>query len=70
MIDGESESSLILTQLQCSGMISVLELMEHGFPSRVQFNELHSMYKSYLPPKLSGLSAKNFCEVIFFIFSK
>ncbi|XP_077297660.1 myosin heavy chain 95F jaguar isoform X2 [Arctopsyche grandis] len=64
MVDNECESSLILTQLQCSGMISVLELMEHGFPSRAPFQELHSMYKSYLPPKLSALAPKIFCEAV------
>lgn len=63
MVDGESDSSLILTQLQCSGMVSVLELMEHGYPSRAPFQQLFSMYASYLPPVLSRLAPKTFCEV-------
>lgn len=45
-------------------MASVLELMEHGFPSRTPFADLHSMYKDYLPKELKQLAPKTFCEVI------
>ncbi|XP_028177152.1 myosin heavy chain 95F isoform X6 [Ostrinia furnacalis] len=64
MVGRETEGSLILTQLQCSGTTAVLELMEHGYPSRAPFNDLHAMYSSYLPPKLRGLSPKLFCEAM------
>lgn len=60
----EFEGSLALTQLNCSGTTSVLELMEYGFPSRVAFADLYNMYKSYLPPELVKLQPKIFCEVI------
>lgn len=63
MVGSSIEGDLVLTQLECSGTISVLELMAHGFPSRSPFNDLHSMYKQYLPPKLSALPPKTFCEV-------
>ena len=52
-------------QLQCSGTAAVLELMEHGYPSRAHFNDLHALYSTYLPPKLQNLSPKTFCEVTF-----
>ncbi|XP_075971865.1 myosin heavy chain 95F jaguar [Anticarsia gemmatalis] len=64
MVGREVEGSLVLTQLQCSGTAAVLELMEHGYPSRAPFHDLHGMYKQYLPPKLHGLSPKLFCEAI------
>ncbi|CAK1546257.1 unnamed protein product [Leptosia nina] len=64
MVGGEIEGSLVLTQLQCSGTISVLALMEHGYPSRAPFNDLHQMYNQYLPPKLQSLSPKVFCQAI------
>ncbi|CAF4765369.1 unnamed protein product [Pieris macdunnoughi] len=64
MVGGEIEGSLVLTQLQCSGTISVLALMEHGYPSRAPFNDLYQMYRQYLPPKLQTLSPKVFCQAI------
>lgn len=64
MAGRESEGALVLTQLQCSGTAAVLELMEHGYPSRAPFHDLHHMYRQYLPPKLQALSPKLFCEAI------
>ncbi|CAG9132124.1 unnamed protein product [Plutella xylostella] len=62
MVGASLEPGLVLTQLECSGTIAVLELMEHGYPSRAPFHDLHQMYKSYLPPKLHKLNARTFCE--------
>ncbi|XP_011295457.1 myosin heavy chain 95F isoform X2 [Musca domestica] len=64
MIDREFEGGLALAQLKCSGTISVLELMEHGYPSRVPFSDLYNMYKSFLPPELAKLPARTFCEAM------
>lgn len=64
MIDKNFEGGLALAQLKCSGTISVLELMEHGYPSRVPFGDLYNMYKSYLPPELAKLPARTFCEAM------
>ncbi len=33
----------ILSQLQCAGMVSVLDLMQGGFPSRTAFKDLYDM---------------------------
>lgn len=63
MIDQHFEGSLSLMQLKCSGMTTVLELMEHGYPSRAPFADLYSMYQSYLPKELKQLQPKVFCEV-------
>lgn len=63
MVDHLFEGGQILSQLRCSGMTSVLELMQQGFPSRAQFSELYNMYKKFLPPKLSSLDPRLFCKV-------
>lgn len=64
MVDHQFDGNSILGQLRCSGMMSVLELMEHGYPSRVPFQELYNMYKSYLPPELAKLDPRFFCEAL------
>lgn len=63
MVDHRFEGGQILSQLQCAGMGSVLELMQQGFPSRTQFSDLYNTYKSYLPPKLAQLDPRLFCKV-------
>ncbi len=47
----------------CSGMVSVLDLMQGGFPSRAPFHELYNMYKQYMPAKLTRLDPRLFCKV-------
>ncbi|XP_034934309.1 myosin heavy chain 95F isoform X2 [Chelonus insularis] len=64
MVDHSFDGNSILGQLRCSGMTSVLELMEHGYPSRVPFQELYNMYKIYLPPELAKLDPRFFCEAL------
>ncbi|XP_046613209.1 myosin heavy chain 95F isoform X2 [Neodiprion virginianus] len=66
MVDHRFDGNSILGQLRCSGMTSVLELMEHGYPSRVPFQELYSMYKTYLPPELVKLDPRFFCEALLY----
>uniref|UniRef100_A0A8C6TVN2 Unconventional myosin-VI n=1 Tax=Neogobius melanostomus TaxID=47308 RepID=A0A8C6TVN2_9GOBI len=65
MVSHQFEGALILSQLQCSGMVSVLDLMQGGFPSRAPFHELYNMYKQYLPEKLSRLNPRLFCKALF-----
>ncbi|KAK3696816.1 hypothetical protein RRG08_016866 [Elysia crispata] len=65
MVDHLFEGSNILSQLQCAGMVSVLDLMQQGYPSRTQFSELYNMYKKYLPPELSRLDSRLFCKSLF-----
>lgn len=45
------------------GMVSVLDLMQGGFPSRAPFHELYNMYQKYMPPKLTRLDPRLFCKV-------
>lgn len=44
-------------------MVSVLDLMQGGFPSRAPFHELYNMYKQYMPAKLTRLDPRLFCKV-------
>ncbi len=53
----------ILSQLQCAGMVSVLDLMQGGFPSRTAFKDLYDMYAKVLPPELSRLDPRTFAKV-------
>lgn len=55
----------ILSQLQCAGMVSVLDLMQGGFPSRTAFQALYDMYKSVLPPALAQLDPRTFAKALF-----
>lgn len=63
MVDHLIDGGSILSQLQCSGMTSVLELMQQGFPSRAPFQQLYDMYKQRLPPKLALLDPRIFSKV-------
>ncbi|KAK1888700.1 Unconventional myosin-VI, partial [Dissostichus eleginoides] len=47
------------------GMVSVLDLMQGGFPSRAPFHELYNMYQQYMPPKLCRLDPRLFCKALF-----
>ena len=65
MVAHQFEGGPILSQLQCAGMTSVLELMQQGFPSRTPFSELYNMYKKYLPPELAKLDPRLFSKALF-----
>lgn len=63
MVPNYFEGGQILSQLQCSGMTSVLNLMQQGYPSRTSFANLYAMYKNYLPANLARLEPRLFCKV-------
>lgn len=63
MVDHKFEGGNILSQLQCSGMTSVLELMQMGYPSRAVFSDLYNMYKKYMSEDLKRLEPRLFCRV-------
>uniref|UniRef100_A0A8C6TR32 Unconventional myosin-VI n=1 Tax=Neogobius melanostomus TaxID=47308 RepID=A0A8C6TR32_9GOBI len=65
MVSHQFEGAQILSQLQCSGMVSVLDLMQGGFPSRAPFHELYNMYQKFMPPKLTRLDPRLFCKALF-----
>lgn len=55
--------SFCVRPLSPVGMVSVLDLMQGGFPSRAPFHELYNMYQKYMPPKLTRLDPRLFCKV-------
>jgi len=59
------EGAGILSQLQCAGMVSVLDLMQGGYPSRTAFKDLYDMYKAVLPPALASLDPRTFAKALF-----
>ncbi|RDD45946.1 Unconventional myosin-VI [Trichoplax sp. H2] len=59
------EGGSVLSQLQCAGMVSVLKLMQTGFPSRTSFKDLYQRYKGILPEKLACLDPRLFCKALF-----
>lgn len=61
MLSDSFEGGSVLLQMQFLGLTSVLKLMGNGYPSRVSFSDLHSMYKEFLP---SEVEPKIFCEAI------
>lgn len=65
MVDGQFAGGAILSQLQCSGMTAVLQLMQQGFPSRAPFNQLYNMYAQLLPAQLARLDHRLFCKLLF-----
>lgn len=56
----------VLNQLHCGGMMEAMELMQKGYPSRVDFTTLHDLYKGFLPPQIQKLDAKIFCEALIY----
>lgn len=65
MVDHLFEGNQILSQLCYSGMTTVLQLMQQGYPSRAQFSDLYEMYKRFLPPELARLDPRLFCKALF-----
>ena len=57
-------SAMILRQLQCSGTIECVKLMQAGYPNRAPYADLHSRFQKALPDKMSNLEPKEFVEVL------
>lgn len=65
MVAKKFEGGQILSQLHCSGMDSVLELMQRGYPSRSSFADLYATYAQLLPAELARLDPHLFCRALF-----
>ena len=60
------EGGQILRQLQCAGMVSVLKLMQEGYPSRTPFQTLYAKYKDLLPANMIPNDPRMFCKTLFY----
>lgn len=67
MVPWKFDGPSILSQLQCSGLPSVLQLMQKGFPSRTAFVDLYNSYHSVLPKQLTQLTPAFFCKCLFHV---
>lgn len=65
MVKRNFEGYSVLSQLRCSGMKSVMELLSTGYPSRTKFSELYKMYDEFLPKNLQKLDPRMFCKILF-----
>lgn len=64
MISKCFEGGGILSQLKCSGMTTVLRVMQHGYPSRATYAQIYHLYSPHLPPKLAGYEPRFFCKAL------
>uniref|UniRef100_A0A7N8YGS3 Unconventional myosin-VI n=1 Tax=Mastacembelus armatus TaxID=205130 RepID=A0A7N8YGS3_9TELE len=62
---GNKFKRILWIRVKSPGMVSVLDLMQGGFPSRAPFHELYNMYEKYMPPKLTRLDPRLFCKALF-----
>jgi len=62
---GDFNGSMILRQMQCSGTIECVKLMQAGYPSRAPYDDLRTRFKGCLPEKMeSKLTDSGFVELI------
>ncbi|KAJ3613824.1 hypothetical protein NHX12_020070 [Muraenolepis orangiensis] len=73
----KTQLNLLLEKLRSTGSSFIrcvkpnLKMVRHhcsargGFPSRAPFHELYSMYKRYMPDKLTRLDPRLFCKALF-----
>ncbi|UXI22000.1 hypothetical protein NH340_JMT07943 [Sarcoptes scabiei] len=64
MVAKNFDGSCILSQLKCSGMTSVLDLMQNGYPSRASYSHIYNLYSPRLPKQLSKIDARFFSNAL------
>ena len=64
LVPGDFNGAMILRQLQCSGTIECVKLMQAGYPSRAPYEDLRNRFKSCLPEFFDTLSDSKFSELL------
>ena len=54
----------VMVQLRYSGMCAALDLLQHGFPTRIAVDDLHARYAMKLPPAFAKMQPKIFAEAL------
>lgn len=54
----------MLSQLEYSGVITFLNLLKSGYPSRISFTDLYEKYKPCLPAELVEEDPKKVCSAL------
>ena len=57
-------NSSVMTQLRYNGMCTALKLMQFGFPTRCNFEDLYNTYAPFMPAELNKLNPRTFCEAL------
>ncbi|XP_065316366.1 unconventional myosin-VI-like isoform X2 [Gordionus sp. m RMFG-2023] len=65
MTKHEFEGANILHQLESSGTLEVLKLMEYGFPAKVPTLDFYNRYTNYLPSSMERMDIRIFCKYLF-----
>ena len=60
----EFNTSMVLKQMERSGTIECVKLMQAGFPSRAPYADLQQRFKAALPPFMLQLEAHQFVELL------
>ena len=61
---GVFNAAMILRQLQCSGTIECVKLMQAGYPNRAPYRDLQTRFKTALPPKMAALEPRQFVGML------
>ena len=61
---GDYMGSMILRQMQCSGTIECVKLMQAGYPSRAPYDDLRERFKNCLPPFFKDITDSKFVEML------
>ena len=57
-------TSMVLSQMEKSGTIECVKLMQAGYPSRAPYTDLQTRFKSALPPFMGSLEPFQFVELL------
>jgi len=66
LIPHDFTNAMVLMQLERSGTIECVKLMQAGFPSRAPYADLQSRFKNALPEFMLGLEPQHFVELLLF----
>ena len=59
---GAFNAAMILRQLQCSGTVECVKLMQSGYPNRAPYADLHARFRTALPAEMSAKPPKDFVK--------
>ena len=61
---GVFNSMMILRQLQCSGTVECVRLMQAGYPNRAPYQDLHQRFRTALPKSMAQVEPKEFVKIL------
>ena len=64
LVPGDLNTSMVLSQMERSGTIECVKLMQAGFPSRAPYTDLQTRFKSCLPEFMLSLEPMEFVELL------